>query len=158
MSQDDIDRLITERSLVRQEFDDAQVAGYWAKAVGALTNARVAGLSSDTAFQIVYTGALQATLACLAAHGLRVKSTASHYKAFLAMQKLDESLRRHGSRFDALRTIRHDSVYEPTEDEAGMAAHLAEAFRVVAEALPAISDAISAARPNLRGTLAALDR
>ena len=59
MSQEDIDRLIAERSLARQEFDDAQVARYWAKAVGALANARVVGLSSDTAFQIVYTGALQ---------------------------------------------------------------------------------------------------
>jgi hypothetical protein len=33
MSQEDIDRLITERSLAREEFDDADVAGFWAKAV-----------------------------------------------------------------------------------------------------------------------------
>ena len=41
------------------------------------SKALVPGISSDGAVQRAYTAALQATLAVLAAHGLRVKSTAN---------------------------------------------------------------------------------
>jgi hypothetical protein len=33
MSKEDIERLVTERSVVRQTFDDHQVAGFWATAI-----------------------------------------------------------------------------------------------------------------------------
>jgi hypothetical protein len=89
VSADDIERLVAERTLARQDFDDAQVAGFWAKALASFSDARVAGISADGAFQLAYTAGLQATFAVLAARGLRVKSTASHYKAFYAMQKLE---------------------------------------------------------------------
>jgi hypothetical protein len=89
VSNDDIERLISERSVVRESFDNSQVAGSWAKAVASYSDARVPGVSTDGALELVYTSCLQATFAMLAARGLRVKSTGSHYKAFYALQRLD---------------------------------------------------------------------
>jgi hypothetical protein len=98
----DIDRLVEERILAREELADDQVAAFWAKAAASFANASLPGISSDGAFQSVYTAALQATFATLAAHGLRVRSTANHYKAFYALQKLDDGLRTHGILFAEL--------------------------------------------------------
>jgi hypothetical protein len=116
----EIDRLVQERSLVREPFDDAQVAGYWSKAVASFTSAQAQGLASDNAFQVAYTAGLQATLAVLAAHGLRVRSAANHYTAFHAAQNLGADLRDHARRLDALRNARHQSMYEPDHDEEEM--------------------------------------
>lgn len=66
MSQDDIDRLVSDRRLVHESFDDRQIAGFWSKATSAFADAQVAGLSTDTAFQTAYRACLQATLAVLA--------------------------------------------------------------------------------------------
>lgn len=157
MSQGEIERLLAERSLARQEFDDAQVAGFWAKAAGSYADARVPGISRDGAFQLAYTAVLQATFAVLAARGLRVKSTASHYKAFYALQKLgDESLRRHAIRFDEMRVTRHESIYEPEEDEGEMAARLQEALATLADVLPLMRTWLATERRRLVGTLAPL--
>lgn len=38
MSQDDIDRLVSDRRLVRELFDDHQIAGFWSKAVSAFAD------------------------------------------------------------------------------------------------------------------------
>lgn len=40
MSKEDIERLVTERSVVRQTFDEHQVAGFWAKAIASYEDAR----------------------------------------------------------------------------------------------------------------------
>lgn len=156
MTQADIDRLLAERSLTREQFDDAQVAAFWAKAITSYADARVPALSSDAAFQLAYLAALQASFAVLAAHGLRVKSTANHYRTLYALQKLDGTLAEHGRRFDDLRQARHESVYEPYADAEAMAVHLAEALSLLAEALPDLRDSILAIRPALKGSLAAI--
>ena len=153
MSQEDIDRLVAERSLAREQFDDDDVAGFWAKAVSSFADARIPAISRDGAFQHAYTAALQATLAVLAAHGLRVKSTANHYKAFFAMQKLDDALRPHGILFDKLRAIRHESVYEPGEDETEIAEQLAQALATIPPALAEMGASILAVRPILTNRL-----
>lgn len=153
MSRDDIERLVAERSLAREDFDDSQVAGYWAKAMASYRDAQISGISSEGAFQLAYTAALQATFAVLAAYGLRVKSTASHYKAFYAMQKLDDALRQHAIRFDEMRTTRHESIYEPEEDEAKMAARLAEALSALGVALPPVRTWLIMERPGLAPVL-----
>jgi hypothetical protein len=118
-----------------------------------VADVRTAGLSAEGALQITYTAALQATMALLAAHGPRVKSTASHYKAFLALQHLGGEARRHGIRFDSLRAVRHKSVYEPDEFS-DLGTRLEKAGEIVAEALPALRAAIVEIRPGLRDTLA----
>ena len=149
MSTDDIERLVSERSLVREPFDDSQVAGFWTKAVASYSDARVAGVSADGALQLVYTACLQATFAVLAARGLRVKSTASHYKAFYALQRLDVPvLREYAIRFDELRATRHASIYEPDDDEADIEARRAEAIRMLGVALSEIHAWIAAERSD----------
>ena len=153
MSQEDVDWLVAERSLAREKFDDDDVAGFWAKAVNSFADARVPAISRDGAFQHAYTAALQAPLAVLAAHGLRVKSTANHYKAFFAMQRLEDALRPHGILFDKLCATRHESVYEPREDETEIAEQLAQALTRVPPALVAIRASILAARPTLANRL-----
>jgi hypothetical protein len=147
-----IDRLVEEGSLRRQDFTDGEVAGYWAKALTSAADARTGGLSPDGAYQFTYTAALQATMALLAAHGLRVKSTSSHYKAFLALQQLDGTLHRHGVRFDSLRSGRHKSVYEPSEDD-DIETRLTRAREIIADAFPVIRAVIVESRPGLQDQL-----
>lgn len=149
MSHEEIDRLIQERSLARVAFDDAHVTGYWTKAVTSFRDAQLPGLSADGALQHVYTAGLQATFAVLAAADLRVKSTAGHYKAFYAMQKLgDQRLRSVAIQLDELRVTRHESVYEPAES-ADVAGRLTEASHAMRTALGIMREWLVARRPSL---------
>lgn len=158
MSADDIERLIAERSLARTSIDDAQVAGFWAKAIASYHDAKVHGISADGALQLAYTAGLQATFAALAARGLRVKSTASHYKAFYALQKLgDPQLRGYAARFDELRATRHESIYEPSEDEAEVAVRVSDALAILQQAFPAVRTWLARERPTLAASLATVD-
>lgn len=157
MSKDDIERLIGERAMVRQPFDDRQVAGFWSKSVASYEDARASNISADGRLQLAYTSGLQATFAVLAASDLRVKSTASHYKAFYAMQKLDDQgLQPFAVAFDELRATRHESVYEPDEDEAEIVDRLEEALQTLSRALPAIRAWLVKARPALADVLDSL--
>ena len=149
MSRADLDRLVEERSLVREAFDDDQVAGYWSKALGSLASARTEGLVPDAAFQLAYTAGLQASLAVLAAHGLRVRSAGNHYLAFYSLQKLSPDLLDHGRRLDALRMTRHQSIYEPDTDVDDMQMRFARAVETLETALPVLRAAITAVRPDL---------
>jgi hypothetical protein len=153
VSNAEIDRLLEERSLVREAFDEEQVAGYWTKAVVSFRDAQAKGISSDAAFQLAYTAALQATLAVLAGHGFRVRAAANHYMAFYALQKLSASLRTHGLAFDGLRRTRHESIYEPEHDEEEMSRVLGQAVSTIRSALPAIRDEILTVRPSLESRL-----
>lgn len=78
-----------------------------------------------------------------------MKSTANHYTAFYALQKLDDALRPHGRLFDEMRTARHSSIYEPVHDEGELAQHLSEARTLVPGALAALHAAIIARRPSI---------
>ena len=149
MSQAELDQLLADRSLVREGFDDEQVIAFWAKAAASFADSGVPDLSSDGAFQRVYTAALQASFATLAAHGLRVKSTANHYKTFYAIRKLDDALAPHGVAFDEMRATRNDSVYEAVHDEEELAERVAEARAFLPDALTALRAAILAVRPAL---------
>jgi hypothetical protein len=77
MSEADIDRLVAERSLVRESFTDEDIVSLCSKAAASFADANVPGLSTDGAYQCIYRAALQAAIATLAVHGLRVKSTAT---------------------------------------------------------------------------------
>lgn len=153
MTNPEIDRLLEERSLVRESFDDEQVAGYWAKAVASFQDAQADGMSPNGAFQLAYTAALQATLAVLAAHGLRVRAVANHYTSFYALQKLSAEMREFGLAFDGLRRTRHESVYEPVDDPEEMARLVVQARRTVLDALPALRSAIVGVRPGIANRL-----
>lgn len=85
-----------------------------------------------------------------AARGLRVKSTASHYKAFYALQRLDvPALREYAIRFDELRATRHASIYEPDDDETEIEARRTEAIRMLGAALPEIRAWLAAEHPDV---------
>lgn len=79
MSNADIERLVQDRSLIRQSFDDEQVTGYRVKAMASLSDARAPGVSVEGSYLMAYTAALQAALAVLAAHDLKVRGTSNHY-------------------------------------------------------------------------------
>jgi hypothetical protein len=153
MSEADIDRLVADRSLVRERFRDEDLAILWSKAAAAYADAVVPGLSTDSAFQIIYRAALQAAIATLAAHGLRVKSTANHYKTFYALQHLTDALEPHGKAFNDMRAVRNESVYEPTHDEAEVARHFSEARTFMPGSLAALRSAIIAVRPGIEARL-----
>jgi hypothetical protein len=153
VSEAEIQQLVDDRSLARETFTDEQVAFMWGKGAASYADALVPGLSSDGAFQHLYTAALQATIATLAAHGLRVKSTANHYKAFYALQKLDGALAPHGRVFDEMRGTRNDSIYGVNLDETDLAERLAEALAHLPEAMTTLRTAILAARPGIAARL-----
>jgi hypothetical protein len=156
VSNPEIDRLVQDRSLVRQSFDDDQVAGYWNKAVASCSSAQAQGLSVENAYQVAYTAALQAALSVLAAHELKVRGVSNHYVTFNAVQKLNTALRDCGRRFDALRLARHQCIYEPEHDEEEMQKRLGRAMDTLREGLPAVRLAIVSARPSLAAVLAPL--
>jgi hypothetical protein len=156
MTASGIDRLIEEHSLVREPFEDAQVEGFWHKARASFAGAQISGLPVDSAFQLTYTAALQATLAVLAARDLRVRSATNHFTAFFALQQLSPELRNHGIRLDGLRSTRHRSIYEPDRNDQDMAPRLDRAIHTVREAIPALRAAILAVRPGLSATLPAI--
>lgn len=153
MSEAEIQQLIDDRSLVRESFKDEQVAYLWGKAAASYADAAVPGLSSDGAFRHLYTAGLQASMATLAAHGLRVKSTANHYKTFYALQKLEDALAPHGRMFDEMRGTRNDSVYGINLDETALAERLADAFALMPEALAALRASVTTLRPSLAARL-----
>lgn len=153
MSEEDIDRLVADRSLARETFSDEEIVSLWSKAAASYADAHVVGLSTDGAFQSIYRAALQVSIATLAAHRLRVKSTANHYKTFYALQKLAPTLEPHGLRFNEMRAVRNDSVYEAVHDEAEVAEHLSEARDSMPGALAAIRTAILGVRPGLASRL-----
>lgn len=101
----------------------------------------------------MYRAALQAAAATLAAHGLRVKSTANHYKTFYALQKLGAALEPHATVFNEMRAVRNDSVYEPVHDEAEIADRLSEARASTPGALAALRTAMIGVRPRLSARL-----
>lgn len=153
MSESEIDRLLQDRSLLRENYTDAQVIGFWDKAAGSLADAHASVISTESAYQLAYTAALQTSLAVLAAHGLRVRSTANHYMTFYALQKLDGALSEPGRRLDGLRNARHQTIYEPDHDEEDMARRLSDAFERLREALPVLRRAILTIRPDLDSSL-----
>jgi hypothetical protein len=153
VSDAEIELLVADRSLVRERFSDEQVATIWAKAATSYADAAVPSLSTVGAFQHLYTAALQASIATLAAHGLRVKSTANHYKTFYALRKLDETLEPHGADFDEMRATRNDSVYEPTHDEEEVVERLTEAREFMPASLSVLRSAIIAVRPGIEARL-----
>lgn len=125
----------------------------WSKAAASYADARVPTLSPNGAFQIIYWAALPAAMAVLAAHGLRVKSTANHYKTFYALQKLTDALDSHGASFNEMRSLRNDSVYEAAHDEGEVAEALSEARASMPASLAALRAEIIAVRPGLAARL-----
>ena len=153
MSTADIDRLVADRTLVRESFTDQDVVSLWSKAAAPFADANVPGLSTDGAYQSMYRAALQVTIAALGAHGLRVKSTANHYKAFYALEKLTDALEPHGVMFNEMRAVRNDSVYEAHHEADEIAERLAEARASMPGSLAALRTAIIGVRPGLAARL-----
>jgi len=153
VSEAEIQQLVDDRSLARETFRDEQVAFIWGKGAASYADALVPGLSPEGAFQHLYTAVLQVSMATLAAHDLRVKSTANHYKTFYALQKLGDALAPHGRTFDEMRGTRNDSIYGVNLDEIDLAERLAEGLTHLPEAMSALRTAILAVRPGIAARL-----
>lgn len=83
-----------------------------------------------------------------------MKGSAGHYKAFYALQRLgDDKLRTFARRMDDLRQLRHQSVYEPIEDDANAAVGAAEAREMIEAMLPEVKVWLVGQRPGLVGVL-----
>jgi hypothetical protein len=149
MGEKEIELLLADRSLVREAFRDEQVASIWAKAAASHADAGVQGLTNEGAFQHLYTAALQAAIATLAAHGFRVKSTSNHYRTFYALRMLDVALHPAGTRFDEMRGTRNDSVYDATHDAEDLTGRLAEARWSMPGSLAALRASILSVRPTI---------
>lgn len=148
-----IDLLVGERSLVRETFDDAQVAGYWARAATSFADAQVAGLSSAGALHLAYTAALRTTVAVLAIHGLRVTPNGDDHTAFHAAENLGWTMGRHGEGLDAVRRAGDQLIDGPEDDKEEIAKRLRRAIDTLRDVLPDLRAEILSARPALTHSL-----
>lgn len=132
-----IELLAQERSLVRETFDDAQVAG----------------LSSAGALHLACTAALRTTVAVLAIHGLRVTPTGDDRTAFDAAKNLGWTMGRHGERLDAVRRAGKQLIDGPEDEEEEIAKRLRRAIDTLRDALPDLRSEILSVRPALAHSL-----
>jgi hypothetical protein len=95
--------------------DDAEVAGFWNKALIARTDAMNASSSTDNRLLRAYDAARLAALAVVRAAGFRTRGSDSHhFVTFDVARSLvaDAELRRALDAMNALRKVRHEVEYE----------------------------------------------
>jgi len=145
-----IDRYLQENRLARIDVEDDELAAIWHKALQALADARLPGLSSDGSFLRAYeAGFLLATLA-LNAVGFRLRGGAErhHYDTFYLLRHLGlPEIQEFGPRLEAFRQDRNAALYEA---EGGPSqARAAELRRTVEGFLQPLRSAVGRLRPTL---------
>jgi hypothetical protein len=150
-----IRRLLEDRDLAEQAADDAEIAGFWRKALRAYRDSNVPGLSPQGSFNAAYEAALDAATALVREAGYRVQSrTRHHWAAFYAVQGLEDPvLEELGTDLDATRTERHENVYRPEDDEALAERRRDELHQILGQLVPAAYRVLLERRPMLRGVL-----
>ena len=143
--------LLAAKRLRQQSFTVSHVAILWEKAVDAVRDANVVGLSRDTSLQAAYAGGHLAALALLAAHGLQPTSGQGHHEVtFAAAAELGPGLENLVADSAEVRGLRKGSVYDPilaTDDDC------TRARTWVSHTLPAVRSALVATNPSLETLL-----
>ena len=70
--------------VVQQSQHKSEVVAYWNKAVAKASDAKVAGLSTDTQLEAAYSAVRLAAMAILASYHIRVKSGGGHHELYFA--------------------------------------------------------------------------
>jgi hypothetical protein len=111
-----IQALIDSKRLHEQEAAPEQVSALWQKAVESGADAELRGISLDGAIRSAYDAGHLATLALLAAHGLRTSSGPGHHEvAFSAAALLTpETLGDLLPDSIEIRGLRRGSMYDPS--------------------------------------------
>lgn len=96
MSDPALARLLADGWVEEIAADDAEVLGFWRRAVESYEDATVARLSRRGQFKLLYDAARQGVVTLLASHGYRARgATAHHQRTFAAGVALaPEALRR----------------------------------------------------------------
>ena len=142
------------RRLEARSADDAEVLGFWQKAVTAYHDARNASSSLHNRLLRAYDAGRIAALAMVRAAGFRARGAESHhYVTFDVARSLvdDPELRAALDEMNGVRTLRHDVEYEAADevDEEGVRTAVEVAERVINLG----ADHLRAARPALREQL-----
>ncbi len=156
MSRPKIQRLLEERDLEEMPAPGEEVVEFWRKAVRALKDSRVAGLSPEGAFSLAYQVGLSAGTAILRAAGYRVKSrTRHHFVTFYVVEALTEGSELAGlaAELDGFRTDRHATNYGTGTSEATVRRQLAELDQLLSRFLPLAREWLIAARSDLADQL-----
>jgi len=156
---DTVRRLLDEGVLQVRPVVPAEVSALWQKAVHSAADALRSELNDDTAVQLAYQAQMQAALALLQAHGLRVRSRGGHHAnvitALRAFAKQDgvaplvDAL----DDLDALRSLRATSVYDA---DLATAQEAARARSFMQKMLPEAMLALLLIQPALRSELLGL--
>lgn len=150
-----LQRLLADRDLSEEPAPDAEVVGFWKKAMRAYGDSRLPGISPAGAFNAGYEAALDAATALIREAGYRVKASGRHHWAtFYAIQGLgDEEMEGFGFELDSVRGARHENVYEAEEDEALATRRRDQLHALLAGFLPTAYARLLARRPRLREVL-----
>ena len=137
-----------ENRIERVRFSRAEVVRYWQKAVAKARDARIAGLSVDTALEAAYSAGRQAAAAVLASRHIRSRGALGHHEAtFAAVAALelpgcDDLL----ADSEGVRMARHEADYHAASASSG---DLKSAVDWVNRTLPLLRAALVAGDPGL---------
>ena len=135
----------------QQSQNKAEVIAYWNKAVAKASDAKLAGLSTDTQLEAAYSAVRLAATAILAANHIRVKSGSGHHELYfgvvaaLALPGCEDLV----PDSEEVRGMRHAAEYHATSPAQADADH---ATAWVASTLPLLRAALL----NADSTLAAM--
>jgi hypothetical protein len=151
---------LAARRLEERAADDAEVLGFWRKALQAYGDARNASASLENRFLRAYDAGRIAALAIVRAAGYRAKGSESHhFVTFDVARSLvgDVGLASALNEMNGLRTLRHTVEYEPEDDvhadAVDAAVHVAEKVidlgaKHLREARPSLGKRIRMVKPR----------
>lgn len=108
-----IEHLVANQWVERLDADDAEVLGFWQRAIESYEDSATPRLSRTGQFKLLYDAARQGVVALNAAHGYRARGAANHHEhtfaagAVLAPDPLKNSI----SALQVERGVRHDLEY-----------------------------------------------
>ncbi len=113
MSGSEIGHLVASRWVEPLEADDAEVLGFWRKALESFDDAAAPRVSRTGQFKLLYDAARQGVVAFNAAHGYRALGAANHHQhTFAAGAALaPEALKKSIAGMQVQRGVRHDLEY-----------------------------------------------
>lgn len=133
--------------------DDAEVLGFWRRAIESYEDSAAPRVSRTGQFKHLYDSARQGVVAFNAAHRFRAKGTADHHQHTFAVgvALASESLKNAIGGMQVQRGVRHDLEYGAhrmvTEEEVGRVRDS------VCALLNGLADAIREIRPGLRASV-----
>jgi hypothetical protein len=134
------EQLLATHDVVPHTAEVGEVMGLYTKAIRAMADSELAGLSAEGAVTRAYDAARLAATAVLHRAGYRVKSTTGHHhRLFYALKYLGEpAFAPMADRLEAARNARRDAAYDAQTDDVFFREELAALHHTLHELLPVV--------------------